>query len=91
MNYKYKEGDRVYYNTGNERGWGVIRGCSAIISKNYPIWIVQFSPDRKIDTIAYPFSAWLFFDNQLKTEEFEISNPEEKKPESEDAPDDTTT
>lgn len=79
MKYKYEEGQKVFYNLGNGlSGWGVVRGCSTIISKEYPIWIVQFSHDNKIEKTSYPFSAWLFFDNQLGTEEFEITVPSDE-------------
>lgn len=77
MDYKYKEGQKIYFNLGNGvKGWGVIRGASTIISQDYPIWIVQFSPPAPVDSKLYPFTAWLFFDNQISTEEFELKDQE---------------
>ena len=80
--YKYEQGQRVYFNMGNDiKGWGRVRGTS---SDEMPTidrcWILE--PDEPIpfDKAVYPFSHFAVFGCQIRDEEFELGKTDPYAP-----------
>jgi hypothetical protein len=67
--YKYKSGDRVYFDmgVGNIDGWAKIAGCSTEPMPELGRgWIVELEEPRKVDVKVYPFSHIVIFDVMIK-------------------------
>ena len=65
MFYKYKQGDKIYYDNGVICGYGIVVGISTspqpIIGTGYII-----EPIGNISTPTYPYSHFVCFEHQIK-------------------------
>lgn len=80
--YKYEQGQRVYFNMGNDiKGWGKV--CGSFTDEMPPIgrgWIIEPEEPVPFDKAVYPFSHFVAFGCQIRTEEFELGKTNETDP-----------